>query len=281
MTLYRSMLLVTTGDEHVVALDARTGKVIGPLLTPRTPPGQASAPLYTNATLTLNPDPGKLSWHYQHFARDVWDLDRAFEQTLAVPPIDGKLRRVIVTIGKIGLVDIVHAQSGRFQKSYDLRLQNIVDPAKWPTPAHRKRSVPMRVAGAHWLVAQGVKPGDRVAFMLNPTEVSTSTCSAHCARARFGVPLFALFGPEGLRLRVNDCAPSISITNSEKANAALGIDLLQVVVADDAWIRSSTPIRPTSRAKPTPATWRSSNKRRAPPAIFPRRRSTSTVPSSC
>ena len=135
---------------------------ISPLLTPRTPPGPASSALYTNTTLALNPDTGKLVWHYQHFARDVWNLDWAFEQTLAVLPIDGKPRRVIVTIGKIGLVDIVDAQSGRFLKSYDLGLQNIVshidpdsgqkivDPTKWPTPGAPQTICPYAGGGRNW-----------------------------------------------------------------------------------------------------------------------------------
>ena len=90
---------------------------------------------------------------------------------------------------------------------------------------------------AHWLVAQGIKPGDRVAFMLEPSEAFYISLFGALRSGAIGVPLFTLFGPEGLRLRVNDCAPSILITNGEKANAALGIDNLQVIVADDAWMK--------------------------------------------
>jgi len=34
------------------------------------------------------------------------------------------------------------------------------------------------------------------------------------------VPLFTLFGLDGLRLRVDDCKPSLLITNAEKAEMA-------------------------------------------------------------
>ena len=39
--------------------------------------------LYVDSTLALNPDTGKLVWYYQHLPHDYWDLDFAFEQTIA------------------------------------------------------------------------------------------------------------------------------------------------------------------------------------------------------
>src|SRR5258708_6249122 len=46
------------------------------------------------------------------------------------------------------------------------------------------------------------------------------------------VPLFTLFGLDGLRLRVDDCKPKLLITNSEKVAIANQIEGLRVVVAD-------------------------------------------------
>jgi acetyl-CoA synthetase len=46
------------------------------------------------------------------------------------------------------------------------------------------------------------------------------------------VPLFTLFGLDGLRLRVDDCKPKLLITNSEKAEIANQVDGIRVVVAD-------------------------------------------------
>ncbi len=46
------------------------------------------------------------------------------------------------------------------------------------------------------------------------------------------VPLFTLFGLDGLRLRVDDCKPKLLITNAEKREIASQIDGLRVVVAD-------------------------------------------------
>lgn len=87
---------------------------------------------------------------------------------------------------------------------------------------------------AHWLLAQGVKPGDRVAFMLDPSMAFYTAMFGAMKTGAISVPLFTLFGPEGLQLRVADCNPVILVTNSEKAGMARAAANTRVVVADDA-----------------------------------------------
>src|SRR5262245_29055211 len=38
--------------------------------------------LYTNSTVAVNPDTGKIVWYYQHLPNDTRDLDHAFERLL-------------------------------------------------------------------------------------------------------------------------------------------------------------------------------------------------------
>ena len=38
--------------------------------------------LYTNSTLAINPDTGKMVWYFQHLPRDNWDLDHVFERMI-------------------------------------------------------------------------------------------------------------------------------------------------------------------------------------------------------
>ena len=38
--------------------------------------------LYTNSTLAINPDTGKMVWYFQHLPRDNWDLDHVFERLI-------------------------------------------------------------------------------------------------------------------------------------------------------------------------------------------------------
>lgn len=86
---------------------------------------------------------------------------------------------------------------------------------------------------AHWLVEKGIKPGDRIAFMLEPSLPFYTSLFGAMMMGAISVPLFTLFGLDGLRLRVDDCKPSLLITNEEKFGIASQVDDLNVVVADD------------------------------------------------
>lgn len=85
---------------------------------------------------------------------------------------------------------------------------------------------------AHWLVARGIKPGDRIAVMLEPSLAFYAALFGAMKMGAVAVPLFTLFGPDGIRLRVEDCRPRLFLTNPEKAPAASGIDGVDVIIAD-------------------------------------------------
>jgi acetyl-CoA synthetase len=85
---------------------------------------------------------------------------------------------------------------------------------------------------AHWLVESGIQPGDRIAFMLEPSLPFYLSLFGAMLMGAISVPLFTLFGPDALRLRVDDCKPKLLITNAEKAEIANKIEGLRVVVAD-------------------------------------------------
>jgi len=97
---------------------------------------------------------------------------------------------------------------------------------------------------AHWLDSEGVKPGDRIAFMLEPSLPFYVCLFGAMQTGAISVPLFTLFGPDALRLRVGDCKPAILITNAEKAELARSVAVdgpdgqkwPRVIVADDAFL---------------------------------------------
>jgi acetyl-CoA synthetase len=105
---------------------------------------------------------------------------------------------------------------------------------------------------AHWLESNGIQPGDRIAFMLEPSLAFYQTLFGAMLMGAISVPLFTLFGLDGLRLRVDDCSPRLLITNAEKADVARGIEGVRVVVADAALLAEmaqfSSVYRPTTRA---------------------------------
>jgi alcohol dehydrogenase (cytochrome c) len=98
----------------------------GPLWPAVNRPGVTNDALYTDSTLAIDPDTGRLAWHFQHHPNDQWDLDWAFEQQVVQLPVRGQMRTLVVTAGKMGIYDAVEADTGRFVFSIDLGLQNIV-----------------------------------------------------------------------------------------------------------------------------------------------------------
>ena len=91
---------------------------------------------------------------------------------------------------------------------------------------------------AHYLAAEGVKAGDRVAIMLEPSRAFYTAVFGTMKLGAIAVPLFTLFGPDGVRLRVNDCCPALLVTNAEKAEFLSSIGGPRLVVADSDFLAS-------------------------------------------
>jgi len=98
----------------------------GPLLHPVGQPGITNDALYTDTTLALDPDTGKLVWYFQHLPNDQWDFDWAFDQQLIKYSINGSVQKAVITAGKPGLFDAMDAATGKFAFSVDSGLQNLV-----------------------------------------------------------------------------------------------------------------------------------------------------------
>jgi alcohol dehydrogenase (cytochrome c) len=62
--------------------------------------GTGNSALYTSSTLALNPETGKLAWHYQHVPGESLDLDEVFERVL----VDSGGLKLVFTIGKAGVL---------------------------------------------------------------------------------------------------------------------------------------------------------------------------------
>lgn len=81
---------------------------------------------------------------------------------------------------------------------------------------------------ANLLLAKGIGRGERVAIMLEPSLAFYVALFGAVKSGAIAVPLFTLFGRDGVRLRVEDCRPKILLTNAEKAG--IGIDGVEVIV---------------------------------------------------
>ncbi|MEY2926964.1 MAG: hypothetical protein RL367_1441 [Pseudomonadota bacterium] len=85
---------------------------------------------------------------------------------------------------------------------------------------------------AHWLDAENVRPGERIAFMLEPTLPFYVCLFGAMLTGAISVPLFTLFGPDALRLRIDDCKPVLLITTAEKAPMARTANGPRVIIGD-------------------------------------------------
>jgi alcohol dehydrogenase (cytochrome c) len=92
-------------------------------------PRSAPADLYSDSTVALNPDTGKLAWYYQHLPGDDWDLDHTHERVLfrttfnpdpkAVKWINptiprGQARDVAVEVAEAGGIWVLDRSTGEF-----------------------------------------------------------------------------------------------------------------------------------------------------------------------
>lgn len=89
-------------------------------------PNISTDALYTNSTIALNADNGELVWHYQHMRNDQLDHDWAFERQIINLPVNGEMRKTIVTGGKEAIFEALDAATGDYLFSIDLDMQNVI-----------------------------------------------------------------------------------------------------------------------------------------------------------
>jgi alcohol dehydrogenase (cytochrome c) len=92
-------------------------------------PLTAPADLYSNSTVALNPDTGKLVWYYQHLPGDDWDEDINEERTLIRTSVNpdprfvkwinpdiprGQMRDISVNVGEGGGIWALDRATGQF-----------------------------------------------------------------------------------------------------------------------------------------------------------------------
>ncbi|MEO5740584.1 MAG: PQQ-binding-like beta-propeller repeat protein [Vicinamibacterales bacterium] len=95
-----------------------TGQAKGSRRDQRGPNGDA---LYSNTTLALDPDTGKLKWYFQNAPGETLDLDEVFERVL----IDHGQQKTVMTVGKSGLMWKLDRITGKFLDVKETVFQNV------------------------------------------------------------------------------------------------------------------------------------------------------------
>ena len=101
------------------------------LRVPLALPGITTDALYTNSTIALDADTGELVWHFQHVRNDQLDHDWAFERQIISLPVNGQMRKAVVTGGKEAIFEALDAATGEYLFSIDMDMQNVfseIDP---------------------------------------------------------------------------------------------------------------------------------------------------------
>ena len=70
--------------------------------------------LYTTSLIALNPDTGKLQWHYQFTPHDTHDWDSNHVPVLADVTINGRARKVVMVANRNGFFYTLDRQTGEF-----------------------------------------------------------------------------------------------------------------------------------------------------------------------
>jgi alcohol dehydrogenase (cytochrome c) len=100
--------------------------------------GTDGAALYTDSTLALDPDTGKMKWYYQHIPGETQDMDEVFENIL----VDNGGRKSLFKMGKLGILWELDRITGAFIRTSDLGYQNILDVDKNGKVAYRAGKIP-------------------------------------------------------------------------------------------------------------------------------------------
>jgi alcohol dehydrogenase (cytochrome c) len=70
--------------------------------------------LYSNTVLALNPNTGKLKWHYQFTPNDSHDWDSVQDMVLADRMVGGKMRKVLIHADRNGFLYMLDRTNGQF-----------------------------------------------------------------------------------------------------------------------------------------------------------------------
>jgi alcohol dehydrogenase (cytochrome c) len=118
--------------------------------------------LYAASVIAVNPDTGKMVWHFQETPADAWDYD-ATEPVLADIKVNGETVPALIDAGKNGFLFVADRRNGRllsvqpyvfvnWAKRFDLKTKRPVEvPDKRPTFNHEAKNVcPHIYGGKSW-----------------------------------------------------------------------------------------------------------------------------------
>jgi alcohol dehydrogenase (cytochrome c) len=134
------------------------------------------ATLYSNSTLALNADTGKLAWYHSYVLGETLDLDEVFERVL----VDDQGQNYVFSAGKTGILWKLDRKTGKYLGHKEMVFQNVYDSIDSVTgePHYRNDIVEQRVGewvsacpstegGKNWPSMTYYPPGNRLIIPLS------------------------------------------------------------------------------------------------------------------
>ncbi len=120
--------------------------------------------LYTTSTLAINPDTGKIVWHFQHTPHDAWDYDGVNELVLVDLDIGGQKTPVALKADRNGFFYVLDRRNGKlisakpfvdinWATGFDMATgRPIENPDKRPRLGFRAKNIcPNIIGGKNWM----------------------------------------------------------------------------------------------------------------------------------
>jgi alcohol dehydrogenase (cytochrome c) len=145
--------------------------------------GTDGAALYTNSTLALDPDTGKMKWYFQHLPGETHDMDEVFENIL----VDVGGRKSLFKMGKLGILWQLDRVSGAFIRATDIGYQTLVDiDPQTGTVTYKPGKIPQVGVEVDWCPSTaGFKSWRAMAFSPQ-TNTFYIPLSLSCEKGTFG-----------------------------------------------------------------------------------------------
>ena len=132
--------------------------------------------LYSNSTLALDADTGKLAWYHSYVPGETLDLDEVFERVL----VDDQGERYVFSAGKTGILWKLDRKTGKYLGHHEMVYQNVYDSIDPRTgePHYRNDIVEQRIGewvtacpstegGKNWPSMTYYPPGNRLIIPLS------------------------------------------------------------------------------------------------------------------
>ena len=161
--------------------------------------------LYSDCVLALDPDTGKLKWHFQFTPHDLFDYDATQVPVLVDAPYEGSVRKLLLQANRNGFLYVLDRTNGRFLSATPfvkkLNWAKGIDPEGRPVrtgiePTKEGTLVCPDVTGATNWFSPSYHPGTRLLYFMALERTGFYATGTKHAPGQRGQKILLAFNPE-------------------------------------------------------------------------------------